>query len=90
MLLFASANRDSTIFHSPNKFDIKREKNEHLGFGHGIHMCVGKHLAILEISKLLAALLDKVERIEAKRPKIYLNNTINRLESLEVKFIPLK
>ena len=90
MLLFASANRDSTIFHSPNKFDIKREKNEHLGFGHGIHMCVGKHLAILEISKLLAALSDKVERIEAKRPKIYLNNTINRLESLEVKFIPLK
>ena len=90
MLLFASANRDSKIFHNPNKFDIKREKNEHLGFGHGIHMCVGKHLAILEISKLLAALSDKVERIEAKRPKIYLNNTINRLESLEVKFIPLK
>ena len=57
MMLFASANRDEEIFKNSHKFDIERSFNEHLGFGYGIHSCVGKHLAQLEMSSLLEAMI---------------------------------
>jgi len=48
ILLPASANRDETKFENPDVFDIDRDLSGHLGFGHGIHACLGQHLARLE------------------------------------------
>ena len=89
MLLFASANRDKRVFPEPDRFNINRLNNDHLGFGYGIHMCVGKHLAILEMSKLLLAMSNKVKTIHTYNPKIYLNNTIYRFEELSARFAPI-
>jgi len=56
-LSFLSANRDEQQFPEPDRFDVRRHPNRHLGFGHGIHYCLGAPLAHLEIAIALRALL---------------------------------
>ena len=89
MMVFASANRDEKVYENPNKFSINRNFKEHLGFGHGIHSCVGMHLAQIEMISLLEAMLPLVKKIETKEPEIALNNTIYGFSKLPTKFIPI-
>lgn len=54
-----SANRDSAIFQDPDVFDIARKPNAHLGFGQGVHYCLGANLARLELRVLFEELLPR-------------------------------
>jgi cytochrome P450 len=54
-----SANRDAAQFENPDVFDITRNTGGHLGFGHGIHYCLGAPLARLETSIALGQLLER-------------------------------
>ena len=53
-----SANRDDAVFADPFRFDVGRDPNPHVGFGHGAHFCLGANLARLEIRVVLEELLD--------------------------------
>jgi 4-methoxybenzoate monooxygenase (O-demethylating) len=64
-LLFAAANRDPRKWHAPERFDIARDLKGHVGWGYGLHACVGKVMAQLEMEALFGALLRHVERFEA-------------------------
>jgi ferredoxin-NADP reductase len=88
MAVFASANRDERKYPNPDNFDVTRGARDHVGFGHGIHMCIGMHLAKLEMASLLKAMLQQVDRIEVGVPTIALNNTIHAFGSLPVTFHP--
>jgi cytochrome P450 len=59
-LWWSSANRDEIVFPDPFRFDVRRQPNRHLAFGHGNHFCLGAVLARLEIRLVLDALLDRV------------------------------
>lgn len=60
----ASANRDATQFPNPDHFDIRRDPNRHLAFGHGIHFCVGAPLARLEAKVTLPMMLEQLQDLQ--------------------------
>ncbi|MET0280007.1 MAG: cytochrome P450 [Steroidobacteraceae bacterium] len=64
-LMFAAANRDPRRWEDPYRFDISRRNTGHLGFGFGVHACVGRVLALLEADALLGAVAASVRHIEA-------------------------
>lgn len=68
LLLYASANRDERKWQEPERFDVKRRANDHLGFGNGRHMCAGLHLARLEMTALLEVLVERVAGFEIGEP----------------------
>ncbi|HEY1635914.1 MAG TPA: cytochrome P450 [Acidimicrobiales bacterium] len=59
-----SANRDETRFIEPDRFDIHRPEQQQLAFASGPHMCLGMHLARMEMRVVLAAILDRLPDIE--------------------------
>jgi cytochrome P450 len=63
-LLFAAANRDPRKWAEPDRFDVRRELRGHVGWGFGIHACVGRTLAQLEAEALLGAIVRHVEKFE--------------------------
>lgn len=63
-----SANRDERAFADASRFDITRSPNPHVGFGHGIHYCLGANLARLEIRVLFEELLPRVRTVELTAP----------------------
>ena len=64
-LMFAAANRDPRKWNAPERYDITRDLRGHVGWGQGIHMCVGKALAQAEADALLGEIVKRVARIEA-------------------------
>ena len=84
LVLYASANRDERKWQDPERFDIRRDVREHLGFGFGVHVCVGMHLARLEMTALLTALTRQVRRFEVAEPRWALNNVIHGIEAMQV------
>ena len=64
-LLFAAANRDPRKWDEPDRFDIGRNLRGQVGWGAGVHMCVGKTLAQLEADAMFRAMLPRIQRFEA-------------------------
>lgn len=89
LMFLGAANRDPRRWSDPDRYDITRRTSGHVGFGGGVHMCVGQLVARLEGEVMLAALARKVAAIEISGPvtRRY-NNTLRGLESLPVTFTP--
>ena len=67
-LMFAAANRDPRKWTDPDRFDVRRPNAGHLGFGFGVHACVGRVLALLEADALLGAISREIRRFEPAGP----------------------
>ena len=63
-LWYPSGNRDESMFERSGVFDIKRANKRHIAFGHGSHLCLGQHLARMEMRALFRELLSRVEHIQ--------------------------
>jgi cytochrome P450 len=85
LLLYASANRDERKWDEPERFDIYRRPLDHLGFGHGVHVCVGMHLAQLEIRAVITALALRVRRFELGTPELLINSFLRGFERVPVR-----
>jgi 4-methoxybenzoate monooxygenase (O-demethylating) len=89
LMFLGAANRDPRRWDAPDRYDITRKTSGHVGFGSGIHMCVGQLVARLEGEVVLAALARKIVGIEITGPvKRRYNNTLRGLESLPVTIRP--
>jgi methyl-branched lipid omega-hydroxylase len=88
LLLYQAANRDSAVFADPDRFDITRSPNPHVGFGAaGPHFCLGAHLARREITAVLRELLTRVPDIRAAgEPDYLLSSFINGIKHLPCDF----
>jgi cytochrome P450 len=63
-----SANRDASVFDGADEFDIARKPNPHLGFGQGVHYCLGANLARLELRVLFEELFSRFHEVRVTRP----------------------
>ncbi len=90
VLWYVSGNRDEAEFDDPETFDIARAPNRHLSFGRGgPHLCLGAHLARLEVRIVLAALARRVAAFElAGPPRRIRSNFTNGLRELPVRARP--
>ncbi len=89
LLFLGAANRDPRRWTDPDSFDIRRNASGHVGFGMGIHRCVGQTVARFEAEILLTALARRVERMELKgQPQRKPNNTLRAWSSLPVTVHP--
>jgi cytochrome P450 len=86
LMFLGAANRDPRRWVNPDQFDLSRDPSGHVGFGMGVHQCVGQHVARLEAVAVLGALLDRIESISfVGKPRKHLNNTLRGWESMPVK-----
>ena len=86
LLFLAAANRDPRRWDAPERFDITRQTSGHVGFGFGIHQCLGQMVARQEAEVVLDALVERVARIEPAGPSTRrLNNTLHAFSSLPVR-----
>lgn len=86
LMFLGAANRDPRRWENPDAFDLSRDPSGHVGFGFGIHQCVGQHVARLEAEALLTALATRVERIDLAGPvRRHHNNTLRAWESIPVR-----
>lgn len=69
MVLLAAANRDPLQFPNPDTFDIARTPNDHLGFGEGIHYCIGAPLGRLEAAIAIGAVLEEFPNLRLSDPE---------------------
>ncbi|MGY1856928.1 cytochrome P450 [Modestobacter sp. SYSU DS0290] len=86
LMFLAAANRDPRRWSDPDRFDLTRDPSGHVGFGMGLHQCVGQHVARLEAEAVLTALARRVRSIElVGTPRRHHNNTLRALDSLPLR-----
>ena len=86
---FGAANRDPRRWDNPDVFDLNRSTMGHLGFGDGLHVCIGLNIARMEGEVILAALARHYKRIDLNDEPTYKTaNALHALGSLPLKLVP--
>jgi cytochrome P450 len=89
VMYFGAANRDPEKFDNPDALDLSRDPNEHIAFGGGPHVCLGQHLARIEIDAILTEVLTRMQDLEIVSPPEWLASTfISGPKSMPVRFKP--
>jgi cytochrome P450 len=90
VMFYSSGNRDADVFADPDKFDLSRDPNPHVGFGGGgRHMCLGNQLAKSMLRAMWRQLLTRVPDIRAtSEPKLLGTNFIRGVKALDAAYTP--
>ena len=89
VMFYGAANRDASHFADPHALMLGRTPNEHMAFGNGPHVCLGQHLARIEIDAVLTEVLSRMDDLAIAAPPVWLqSNFIAGPTHLEVTFRP--
>jgi len=87
MLCYASGNRDEAVFEEADRFRADRKPNKQLAFGYGAHLCLGQHLARMEMRILYEELLPRLKSVQlAGPPRVSEALFVNGPKSLPIRF----
>ena len=87
MLSYPSGNRDEDIFDEPFEFRVDRTPGQHIGFGYGAHVCLGQHLARLEMTCFYEEFFNRIESIElAGEPRRYDSILVGGTKRLPIRY----
>ncbi|HXQ17284.1 MAG TPA: cytochrome P450 [Caulobacteraceae bacterium] len=86
-LAYPSGNRDEEVFDDPDAFRIERNPNRHLAFGYGAHLCLGQHLAKMEMRILWEELVPRLQSLElAGEPKLAVASFVGGPKRLPIRY----
>lgn len=91
LLMYASGNRDERVFADPDRFDVTRSPNNHIGFGFGTHFCLGSSLARIEIRIMFEELIRRLpdwRLAPGEDPKILGATFTRAYDRVEIEFAP--
>jgi cytochrome P450 len=89
-MFYLAANRDEAVFEDPYRFDVRRNPNNHCGFGGpGPHFCMGAHLARREITVMFRELFDRLPDIEVGEPELLSSSFIHGIKHMPATFTPV-
>lgn len=87
MCLFVSGNRDEDVFPHADQFDITRRPNPHLSFSFGPHICLGQHIAKIEMRALFEELIPRMGSVQlAGEPRLKVSNFVSGFKTLPIRF----
>jgi cytochrome P450 family 142 subfamily A polypeptide 1 len=89
LLLYASANRDERAFEQPEEFDVARDRNHHVAFGFGTHVCLGAPLARLELQIMFERLLARLPEwrlVPGTEPKVIPSTFARAFDAVHIEF----
>lgn len=87
LLSYVSANRDEEVFADPFRFDVGRDPNKHLSFGHGVHFCLGAALARLEMNSFFSELIPRIKSVEmADDPQLIATTFVGGPKHLPIRY----
>ncbi len=87
VLCFPSGNRDEAVFDEPFRFRVDRHKSTHVGFGYGAHMCLGMHLARMELRAFFDEMLPRVRSLALNgTPTRTVTNFVGGPKSVPIQF----
>jgi hypothetical protein len=87
MLCYPSGNRDEDVFEDPLEFRVDRTPNRHLAFGYGAHLCLGQHLAKMEMRVLWEELIPRLKSVElAGGARLSEANFVNGPKKLPIRY----
>lgn len=87
MCLFVSGNRDEDAFPDPMTFDVTRRPNPHVSFSFGPHVCLGQHIAKIEMRALFDELIPRLGSVElAGEPVLKVSNFVSGFKTLPIRF----
>jgi methyl-branched lipid omega-hydroxylase len=90
LLFYNSANRDEAVFADPYRFDVKRDPNDHVGFGGGPHFCLGANLARREITVMFRELFRRLPDLEVSgEPERLFSAFIHGIKHMPCRFTPV-
>jgi cytochrome P450 len=87
VMYFGAANRDPARFEAPETLDLARQSEGHLAFGAGPHVCLGQHIARIEIDAMLREVLTRLDHFELAAPPEWLpSNFISGPKTMPLRF----
>ena len=90
LLFYNSGNRDESVFADPYQFDVRRDPNDHVGFGGGPHFCLGANLARREITVMFRELFRRLPDIEITgEPERLFSAFIHGIKHMPCRFTPV-